>query len=199
MTPPIAQRLREAAASLPDDRVPMESMMRAHGPEAHGTVLMLLAAPCLLPVPGVGTVLGLGIAALAVTLWSGKAEPSLPRRVANLQLSRHWAQRVLLTLASVYALAGRCAKARLDLLAYASWRFASALAVGAMGFIVLLPIPFGNVLPAIALMLIGMGLVFRDGVAMILGLLMAAVALAATIGLVLLAGAFGGEWLLSWA
>jgi hypothetical protein len=38
-----------------------------------------------------------------------------------------------------------------------------------MAFIVVMPIPFGNVLPALALMLIGLGLVFRDGVAVVLG------------------------------
>lgn len=68
-----------------------------------------------------------------------------------------------------------------------------------MAFLVLMPIPFGNVLPALALMLIGLGLVCRDGVAGNLGLLMAGVALAATIGVLLMAGVWGGEWILSWA
>ena len=95
MTPPIAQRLADAAAALPEDRVSMRTMMQAHGPEAHGTLLLLLAAPCLLPVPGVGTVLGLGMAALAIAMWRGQAEPCLPQRVAELELPRHWAQRVL--------------------------------------------------------------------------------------------------------
>jgi hypothetical protein len=46
-----------------------------------------------------------------------------------------------------------------------------------MALIVVMPIPFGNVLPALALMLIGLGLVFRDGVAVVLGLAMAALAI----------------------
>ena len=41
----------------------MRALAQAHGPEAHGTLLLLLAMPCLLPVPGVGTVLGMGMAA----------------------------------------------------------------------------------------------------------------------------------------
>ena len=65
MTPPIVQRLRGAAAAIQDERVSMRAMAQAHGPEAQGTLLLLLAMPCLLPVPGVGTVLGLGMAALA--------------------------------------------------------------------------------------------------------------------------------------
>ena len=38
-----------------------------------------------------------------------------------------------------------------------------------MAGIVVMPIPFGNLLPAVALVFIGLGLVFRDGVAVILG------------------------------
>ncbi len=196
--PPIVQRLRDAAAAIQDERVSMRAMAQAHGPEAQGTVLLLLAMPCLLPVPGVGTVLGLGMAALAVAMWRGHGAPCLPQRVASLELPRHWAQRVLVGLASVYALAGRYARARLSHLAMSGRRSATALAVGLMAAIVVLPIPFGNLLPAVALVLIGLGLVFRDGLAVILGLLMSGVALVATTGLLLVAWVWGSEWILGW-
>lgn len=198
MTPPIVQRLRDAAAAIQEDRVSMRAMAQAHGPEAHGTLLLLLAMPCLLPVPGVGTVLGLGMAALAVAMWRGHCAPCLPQRVAELELPRHWAQRVLVGLASAYALAGRYARTRLSHLATAGRRSATALAVGLMAAIVVMPIPFGNVLPAVALVFIGLGLVFRDGVAVILGLLMSGMAMVATAGLLLMAWVWGSEWILGW-
>ena len=56
MTPPIVPRLRDAAAAIQDERVSMRETA-----QAHGTLLRLLALSCLLPVPGVGTVLGLGM------------------------------------------------------------------------------------------------------------------------------------------
>jgi len=86
---PIVRRLRRAAASLRGERVSMHAMARAHGPDAHGTLLLLLAMPCLLPVPGVGTVLSLGLAALAVAIWRGHDAPCLPKRVADLELPGH--------------------------------------------------------------------------------------------------------------
>jgi hypothetical protein len=198
VTPPIVQRLRDAAAAIERERVPMRDMAQAHGPEAHGTLLLLMAMPCLLPVPGVGTVLGLGMAALAVAMWRGHCTPCLPQRVAELELPRHWAQRVLLGLASAYAVAGRHAKARLSHLASAGRRSGIAIAVGLMAAIVVLPIPFGNVLPALALSFIGLGLVFRDGVAVLLGLLMSCVAMVATTGLLLMAWVWGHEWIVGW-
>ena len=198
MTPPIVQRLRDAAAAIHDERVSMQAMALAHGPDAHGTLLLLLAVACLLPVPGVGTVLGLGMAALAMAMWRGHCAPCLPQRVAKLELPRHWAQRVLVGLATAYALAGRHARARLSHLAISGPRSATALAVGLMAAIVVMPIPFGNLLPAVALVLIGLGLVFRDGVAVILGLLMSGVALFATTGLLLMTWIWGTEWILGW-
>jgi hypothetical protein len=198
MTAPIVQRLREAAAALPGERVSMQTLAQAHGPEAHGTLLLLMAAPCLLPVPGLGTVLGLGMAALAAAMWRGHSSACLPRRVAELQLSRHWAQRVLGLLESAYAMAGRCARARLSYLASAGRRSWTAATVGLMAAIVVLPIPFGNVLPALAMMLIGLGLVFRDGVAVVLGLATAGLALFVTAGLLLMAWAWGNDWITRW-
>ena len=198
MTLPIAQRLRDAAAAFREEGVSMRAMAQAHGPEAHGTLLLLLAMPCLLPVPGVGTVLGVGMAALAVAMWRDQGEPCLPQGVANLELPRHWARRVLEGLASAYEMAGRHARARLSHLAGPTWRSALAVVVGLMAIIVVLPIPFGNLLPALALMLIGLGLVFRDGIAVILGLLMSGVALTTTTGLLLMTWIWGSEWILGW-
>ena len=198
MTQPIVQRLRDAAAAIQEERVSMRMMAQAHGPDAHATLLLLLAIPCLLPVPGVGTVLGVGMAALAVAMWRGHCAPCLPQRVAELELPRRWAQRVLVGLASAYALAGRYARTRLSHVAFAGRRSVTALAVGLMAAIVVMPIPFGNLLPAVALVLMGLGLVFRDGLAVILGLLMSVVALVVTTGLLLMAWVWGSEWILGW-
>jgi len=196
MTAPIVRRLRETAAALSEERVSMQTLAHAHGSAAHGTLLLLMSVPCILPVPGVGTVLGFGMAALAVAMWQGHSSACLPRRVAELELSRHWAQRVLGMLASAYTMAGRLARARLSHLASPGRRSWTAAAIGLMAFIVMLPIPFGNLLPSLALMLIGLGLVFHDGLAVVLGLAMAGFAFLVTAGLMLLAWVWGSEWVL---
>lgn len=198
MTPPIAQRLRDAAAALCDERVSMRALQQAHGNEAQGTFLLLLAMPCLLPIPGVGTVLGLGLATLAIAMWRGESSWWLPGRVAEVKLQTRWAQRVLHGLATVYTLAGRFARRRLTHFATGGRQRATALAVGVMAAIIVMPIPFGNALPAVALVFIGLGLVFHDGVAVLLGLLMSCLALVATMGLLLMAWVWGAEWIWAW-
>jgi len=49
--------------------------------------------------------------------------------------------------------------------------------VGLIVALVVMPIPSGKVLPALALTLIGLGLVCRDGAAVVLGLVMAGLAI----------------------
>lgn len=197
MTSSIAQRLRSAAATIQQDKVTMREMVQAHGSETNGTLLLLLAMPCLIPVPGVGTVLGVGLAALAVAMWRGHNAPCLPQRVGELKLPPLWARRVLVGLASAYELAGRHAQVRLSHLAMPRPRSMTALSVGLMATILVMPIPFGNLLPAIALAFLGLGLIFRDGVAVVVGQAICVAAVFATTGLLLMVLGWGSEGMLS--
>lgn len=176
----------------------MRAMAQAHGAEVPGTMLLLVAAPCLLPLPGVGTVFGLGLAALAIAMWRGQPCDCLPRRVAEFEVSREWAQRILLFLVSTYLVAGRYARTRMEGVATALGRSWTVLATVLMSVIIVMPIPFGNLLPAIAMMLLGVGLVFRDGLAMLLGLATSALALVATSALVALGWSLGSGWISNW-
>lgn len=58
MSAGLHERLRDAAAALDGERVALSTLADLHGPAAQGTLLVLLAAPCMLPMPGVGGVLG---------------------------------------------------------------------------------------------------------------------------------------------
>ena len=197
MTAHVAQRLRDAAAALPVGPVSLLKLAEAHGPSAQGSLLLLLAAPCLLPVPGVGTVLGLGMIALALAMWRGDDMLGLPGRVAQVQMSHLWAQRVLRLLASIHEVAGRFAKARLNPIepsGRCSWLAATGVL---MAVIIVLPIPFGNVLPALAVIFIGVGVVLRDGVATLLGFATAGLALLLTVGMASMVLFWAVPWVLS--
>ena len=168
---PLHQRLRASSAGLTQDRVSVAQLADFHGAAAQGTSMVLLAAPCMLPVPGVGTVLGLGLAMMALAMWRGQTGAGLPLRVAEFQMSGRWASRVLGLLAHFYELASKLSRRRLHgRLSSAGLQGGLAAMTGVMAVLIILPIPFGNVLPATALMLLGLGLVYRDGVAVLLAI-----------------------------
>jgi hypothetical protein len=192
------QRLRDAAAALNGERVALAQLADLHGPATQGTLLVLLAAPCMLPMPGVGSVLGLGLALMALAMWRGHDAARLPQRVARVEMSTPWARRVLELLARFYDLAGRLSRTRLSRLTESRARSWIAVKTGLMAVLIILPIPFGNVLPALALMLLGLGLVFRDGVAVLLSAALAGGALLYTAGLGVAAWLWGLAPLLRW-
>lgn len=197
MNDQLHHRLRAAADALTGEPVALSHLADVHGSAARGTLLVLLSVPCVLPVPGVGNVLGLGLVLMALAMWRGQASHQLPSRVAGWQMPSHWAQRVLGLLARFYSLASRCSRERwLHLVdGPQGWL---APKVGLMGALIFLPIPFGNVLPALALSLLGLGLVFRDGLAVLAAMLAGVAAVAYTAGLGMLAWQWGVGPLLQW-
>ena len=173
----LADRLHAAANGLTGERVALRQIADAHGHAAQGTMLIMMSVPCMLPIPGVGTVLGTGLLALALTLWSTQGTLQLPARVARFDMPCGMARRVLKHLARLYALAGRHARERWPTLAtqrlHRAWQIPKVLL---MAVIIILPLPLGNVLPALALALLGVGLAFRDGLAVLASVGMAALA-----------------------
>jgi len=164
-----ARRLRAAAEALDDQPMRLQQLFRLHGRAGPGALLVVLAVPCLLPLPGAGTLMSLGLAALAWMIWRYFPRLVMPRKVGRLQLSAPMARRALHTLAWLYEQAARVMRARLRWWVQPGHRVWLAPLVAAMAWAIFLPIPFGNVVPAVALLLIGLGLVFEDGLAVLAG------------------------------
>jgi hypothetical protein len=109
-------------------------------------------------------------------------------------MSLSWARRVLAWLATIYGMASRLTRVRLGWALAAPAQRGIAASVGTMAVVLVLPIPFGNVLPALALVLIGLGTVFRDGLSVVLGVLMAASTTVLMAALFLSAVGWGSQW-----
>lgn len=191
----IEHRLRSAAAALEGERVALRQLAEAHGPAAQGTLLVLTALPCMLPIPGTGTVLGWGLVLLALAMLRGHDFTRLPEKVGNFQMPLPAARRTLNLAATFYGAASRLARERLSHLTGPGHRWWAALLVALMAVLIVLPIPFGNVLPSLAVILFGLGLAFRDGLAMLAGAVMSAAAVAFAVGLGAGAWALGSHFL----
>jgi len=181
MTHALHQRLELHAAELEDQPITLGALAQAHGPALPGSLLVLVSAPCALPIPGIGNVLGVTMMIMALAMWRGEDWTVLPSRVARLEMSARSARWVLRLLARVYRLAGRWSRERLCHLTVLQRRTLLAPKVALMGVVIFLPLPFGNVLPALAVVVLGVGIAFRDGLAVLFaaGLALASVAYAA--------------------
>ena len=155
-------------------------LLRLHGEDTPALVLMLLALVSVMPVAGAGMVLSLGVFAIAWRWRQGGRAVTLPERLRRLPLGPTGTRRSLRLLAWLYARTGRCLRPRWSGLARPGLAGAWSLWLGAMGFLIFLPLPLGNVLPAVSLLLLGLALVFRDGLAVILSTLFAGLTIAYT-------------------
>lgn len=169
MSPSIAQRLRQAAGEGASTlRLSLRELLLLHGESSGAVLLLVLALLCTLPLAGAGTVLSLGLFALAWAWLRGRDTLDLPDRLAGLQLNATWSRRCLHSLAWTYERAERWMCPRWTALSHARTRFWWALWIALMAAVIFLPLPLGNLLPGTSLMLLSLGWLFRDGLALLL-------------------------------
>lgn len=161
-------------------RVNLQELLRLHGEASTAVVLMLLSVATALPMAGLGTVLSFAIFALAWR-WARQTETkTLPPRLGRLTLNASWTRRCLHALAWLYSQADRWLQPRWQALTHDRTRPGWAMWIAIMGFVIFLPIPFGNVLSSLSLVALSLGWMFRDGVALVLSTLLGVAALALT-------------------
>ena len=146
----------------------LQDVLLLHGDASTPVILLLMATFCLMPVGGIGTVLSFAMVALAWR-WAQLHETTqLPDRIARVELNDRWTQRTLKGFFWLYLAAARWLTPRWVGLTHHTWRTWWALWISLMAFLIFLPIPFGNVLPGLSLMLFSLGWMFRDGLFLLL-------------------------------
>lgn len=148
--------------SFPGDTVAVGDLVDALGQRAHGTVLLLLAVPNLVPIPilpGSTTVFGALIALVAVQLMAAYPVLWLPSRIRLHRVARATAATWL---ARAETLTGRLAGTSTCLADNPPTHTLLSRAVGLLallhGLVLALPIPFANFLPALSVACLGAGL-----------------------------------------
>jgi len=165
----MAGHLRARAAQASDAcRLTLAELLTLPDSQSLPSVLLLSAALTMLPVAGAGTVLSFLLWWVAWAWWRGHDRLNVPPRALALSLSPRWSRRCLHGLAWVFEQADRCLRPR-----WAWWTHQRtqpwwALWVSLMAALIFLPLPLGNVLPALSLMLVALGWMFRDGLALAL-------------------------------
>ncbi|SEQ41384.1 Uncharacterized conserved protein [Devosia sp. YR412] len=164
----VLQRIR-AMSENPEARLSCNGLIAIIGPDSHVLAILIFAVLNLLPgPPGYSLVVGLAIMAFAVMLlarrplrlWAFVGERQIPLPILV---------RLLEFLAGFTRLISKFSRPRAS--ALASPRLLPMLAVLAFGygFAMLVPIPFTNTLPSLGLAITCVGMLNRDGLAVLLG------------------------------
>jgi hypothetical protein len=189
----LSDRLSAFAQNLATERVELSAIVTFIGRRSAGGLLLVFAAPLMLPVPmpGVAAVFGVPLMVISAQLLLGRRHIWLPARLAHRSIARTEFAAIVERARPTLRRLELIARPRVGWLA-GEW---TIVPIGAicllLAVIITLPVPFGHMLPGAAISLLALGLLERDGLVVGLGLVVALVA----IGLLLVAADGAAEWL----
>jgi len=166
-----SELLRTFAHSLDSDRVSLAEIVEGLGDRGLGVLIAIFALPNILPstVPFGNVATGIPPLVFAVQLMLGVEHLILPPFLARRKVGTHWLKALAPKVASVLSWFERLLEPRMAWVTSShSERFIGAIAI-VLAVVSTLPIPFGHNLPALGLVLIGLGLIERDGLAILIG------------------------------
>lgn len=191
----VGRRRRRLQGGEPE-AVTLQDLMALHGDGSLVVVLLILSVLTVTPLAGVGTVLSFAIFAIAWR-WAcgGEGLTRLPfeKSLRTIALGPVWGERTLRFLAMLYARANRWLHPRWPGVFHARWTPWWAAWIAMMAAIIFLPLPLGNIIPSLSLVLLCLAWMFRDGVACLGALLVGAAAVAYTAAFGHLVWAMGSQ------
>jgi hypothetical protein len=188
------QRLLSATEEL--EKPTVGAMVDSLGRSGHGLVLLLLALPSFVPVPGLptGLVFGVALMLVAVQMIRGQETVALPEWIRKQALPRGAMLATVRKLDTWMQKVERLLRPRMNALTEGAAITIVGLLVLIMGITLLLPVPFGNQGPAFAVIVFAFGIMEKDGLAIIAGTVLAAIGFAWNIALVIFGVAIT-EWI----
>ncbi len=173
---PLSVLLFRLANDTSRERISVGDLLAALGDRAIGALMFFFAAPNILPVPpGVSTLLGAPLLFLSAQLMLGM-RPWLPGVVTRRSISRDDLATLVRRIVPWLAKAEKLLRPRALVLVRPPVEYFVGLVCLVLAAILMLPIPLGNTLPALAISLLALGVLERDGVWIAIGLLASVVA-----------------------
>ncbi len=169
---PISEVLRELGA---EDSMRLGDIVDRFGRRAFGSLLFVFAIPNLLPLPpGSSTVLGAPLLLLTPQVAFGAHAPWLPKWLDDREISGADITRVFNRLLPWVERIEKISRPRLGFMFGTVGDRAIGVVCALLSFVLILPIPLGNLLPALTIGVLGFSLFQRDGLFAVAGYILAA-------------------------
>lgn len=183
------------ASGCAGDCISIDDLTATLGSKCFAGLLFLLAAPNMFPTPPfVDMALAIPLMILSAQLVFGVRRPWLPGWILRREVSTERFAAIVERLSPVTRRVELVLKRRLDMLTGIVAHRLIGLLCFALAVMLVLPVPFGNAPPGAAISLFALGMLNRDGIAILAGI-------AATIASAIILASFGygafraGEWL----
>jgi hypothetical protein len=172
---PLSQMLQDLCDE-PREEVSLGEIVHAFGRRALGALLFVFAVPNLLPLPpGSSTILGAPLMLLAPQVAIGVRGAWLPRGLRQRPIPTSEVKLLLARFIPTLQKVERASRPRLTFLFGPIGDRAIGVVCTLLAFVLILPIPLGNLLPAFTIGTLALALFQRDGVIALVGYASAAV------------------------
>jgi len=181
---PLSEVLSAIAADEARQDVAVGDLLVLLGGRGRAALILLFALPNVLPTPpGTSGILGLPLLYLSFQMMLGRV-PWLPRLIDERSMPRHRFAQLVERVVVVLGRAERLLRPRWSIfVGHGAERVLGAVCL-VLAIVLVLPIPLGNILPALAVCLIALGVLERDGVWVLIGIAVAVVSLIVVAGVV---------------
>lgn len=169
----LSSLLLDFAANFRAERVQVRDITESLGQRSFGFILLIFAIPNSLPIigiPGVSTVTGLPLLFVALQMALGHRRVYLPRWIADRSIATVDFQNIINKVVPWLRRIERLMKPRLPILTQGNGERWLGAACVLLAFLLVLPIPLGNLLPGLGILFIALGLIERDGLCVCAGL-----------------------------
>jgi hypothetical protein len=174
--------LRLLSADAHRERISIRDLIDALGDRALAALMFVFALPNVFPTPpGTSAVLGVPLIFLTAQIAFGR-KLWLPDFICKRTLPFHDFQKLIRRVVPWLERVESLLRPRASCLAYPPMEYVAGLICFILSVILALPIPFGNIPPALAICLIALGILERDGWWVVAGIVTSVVAVGIVLG-----------------
>lgn len=167
----VLDTIRDIARESADEKVSIDAFSKGLGYRGYGLLLVTMNLPNLipLPLPLLSIIFGLPLAAVALQMALGLERPWIPSFLRTRGIGKQEILHFCDQVDTRYGWFHRLIRPRLPLLTCGTGVRIIGLAIAILAAVMVLPIPFGNLVLAIPIALLALGLIERDGFFVIAG------------------------------
>ena len=171
-------RLRLYVSTVASERIALGDIVRTLGNSTPGFMLLVLALPAFVPTGlPIAAPAGAAMMVIGALMMAGRTEITMPPWFARRSLTRAQIGSLVKAAVPVIEWLERPLMPRLAWVLKRRQLRIAGIMVAVNGLLIFLPIPFGNSIPAIAVIFMALGMMAGDGAAVISGIALSIVAI----------------------
>lgn len=158
----LSQVLQDALDELKGEKTTLQEITDQLGVRAYGAFIVLLTLPNF--IPGISVLSGALLLLFSIQMAMGIEHPWLPKFIGKVSIQNVTLEKGLNLILSKLIKIEHYFKPRLVLLSTQAAIRMIGIVIAFLSFVILLPIPFSNLAPSIALLFIAFGMLQKDGI-----------------------------------